>query len=97
MDEIDGSSRRHYRREPQEIWVNEFTENSAQRFREQLFAKAKSDTDRPIVIYIDSYGGYVDSLAKMIASMDEIASSMEQVRAKLVSQKGLLTKKQSSH
>lgn len=55
-----------------EIWVNKFTEESAQKFREQIFEKAKVSADKPIVIYIDSYGGYVDALAKMIASMDEL-------------------------
>jgi ATP-dependent Clp protease protease subunit len=33
---------------------------------------AKSDPSRPVVIYIDSYGGYVDALAKMIETLDEI-------------------------
>lgn len=55
-----------------EIWVNEFTEESAQEFREALIAEAKGDIMRPIVIYIDSYGGQVDALAKMVETMDEI-------------------------
>jgi ATP-dependent Clp endopeptidase proteolytic subunit ClpP len=55
-----------------EIWVNDFTEESAQKFRESLLEEAKGDLLRPIVIYIDSYGGQVDSLAKMIETMDEL-------------------------
>lgn len=59
-----------------EIWVNEFTEESAQEFREALIAEAKGDIMRPIVIYIDSYGGQVDALAKMVETMDEIPNPM---------------------
>lgn len=55
-----------------EIWVNEFTEKSAQEFRNQIMDAAEHDSGRIIPIYIDSYGGYVDSLAKMIETMDEV-------------------------
>ena len=55
-----------------EVCVNEFTEKSATRFREQVLNRASIDPDAPIVIYIDSYGGYVDSLAKMIETMHEV-------------------------
>lgn len=57
-----------------EIWVNDFTEESAQEFREALLAEAKGDPLRPIVIYIDSYGGQVDALAKMVETMDELTN-----------------------
>lgn len=60
-------------REPgDEIWVNEFTEDSAQEFRKALIEEGKSNSSKPIVVYIDSYGGQVDALAKMIETMDEI-------------------------
>lgn len=55
-----------------EIWVNKFTEDSATQFRESLLLRSRHDQDVPIVVHIDSYGGYVDSLAKMIETMDEI-------------------------
>ena len=55
-----------------EIWVIEFNEESAQDFRTSILKKSKENSHAPIIIYIDSYGGYVDSLAKMIATMDEI-------------------------
>lgn len=54
-----------------EIWVNKFNEESAQDFREQIRDKSKGDPMKPILVYIDSYGGQVDSLAKMIETMDE--------------------------
>jgi ATP-dependent Clp protease protease subunit len=54
-----------------EIWVNEFTEDSARDFRNDVTEAAKSDPGKPIVIYIDSYGGQVDSLASMIETMDQ--------------------------
>jgi ATP-dependent Clp protease, protease subunit len=55
-----------------EVWVNEFTEESAQKFREELLEEAKGNSNRPIIVYIDSYGGEVDSLAKMVETMDEV-------------------------
>ena len=56
-----------------EIWVNEFTEKSAQKFREELLKAADKVEERcPIIVRIDSYGGYVDSLAKMLETMDSI-------------------------
>lgn len=55
-----------------EIWVNKFTEESAQKFREQVMERASDDPNMLIPIYIDSYGGYVDSLAKMIETMNEV-------------------------
>lgn len=56
----------------QEIWVTKFDEESAQKFRAAVMDQAKSDPTKPIVIYIDSYGGYVDALAKMIETLDEV-------------------------
>jgi ATP-dependent Clp protease, protease subunit len=55
-----------------EIWVTKFDEESAQKFRALVMEASKLDPSKPIVIYIDSYGGYVDSLAKMIETIDEI-------------------------
>ena len=55
----------------EEIWVNEFTEKSARVFREQML-NATKEVDKPIIINIDSYGGYVDSLASMIETISEI-------------------------
>jgi ATP-dependent Clp protease protease subunit len=55
-----------------EIWVTKFDEEHAQKFRIALLEAAKVDPSRPLVIYIDSYGGFVDSLAKMIETIDEI-------------------------
>lgn len=55
-----------------EIWVNTFDEESAQRFREQVMERARKSPMLLIPIYIDSYGGNADSLAKMIETMDEV-------------------------
>lgn len=55
-----------------EIWVTKFDEEHAQKFRLAVMEASKLDPSRPIVIYIDSYGGYVDALAKMIETLDEI-------------------------
>lgn len=55
-----------------EIWVTKFDEDSAQKFRNLIMAQSDDDPMKPIIIYIDSYGGFVDSLAKMIETMDEV-------------------------
>lgn len=55
-----------------EIWVTEFNEKASQQFREKVLKLSAECHREPIVVYIDSYGGYVDSLAKMIETLDEI-------------------------
>jgi ATP-dependent Clp protease protease subunit len=55
-----------------EIWVTKFDEDGAKKFRDSVMAIAKHDSNRPIAIYIDSYGGMVDSLATMIETLDEV-------------------------
>jgi len=55
-----------------EIWVTDFTPEAAQKFRERVVMASEESPEEPIVVYIDSYGGYVDSLAKMIETLDEI-------------------------
>ena len=62
----------HEENHSKEIWVHEFTEKAAQKFRQQILEIAHEDPNRVIPIYIDSYGGYVDSLASMIETMDEV-------------------------
>lgn len=59
-----------------EIAVNEFTEQSASFFREQLLERARRDPNAPIMIYIDSYGGSVDALSTMIETMDEVTNPL---------------------
>lgn len=55
-----------------EIWVTKFDQEHAQKFRASVLALVKGDPNKPITIYIDSYGGYVDALAKMIETLDEV-------------------------
>ena len=55
-----------------EIWVTKFDEEHAQKFRDQVLEVAAMGPTKPVVVYIDSYGGYVDALAKMIETLDEI-------------------------
>lgn len=56
-----------------DIWVNEFTEKSALKFREQIMDVVNGyDTNKPIIVRIDSYGGLVDSLASMIETIDSV-------------------------
>lgn len=55
-----------------EVWVQEFTTESAQQFREQVLERSDKEGVMVIPIYIDSYGGSVDALAKMISTMDSV-------------------------
>lgn len=55
-----------------DIVVNKFTEESARDFRKKVLAKASIDPNMPIIVYIDSYGGYVDSLNSMIGTMHQV-------------------------
>ena len=55
-----------------EILVTKFDQESAQKFRTAVLHASKPDPNKPIVIYIDSYGGYVDALAHMIETLDEV-------------------------
>lgn len=58
-----------------EIWVNEFTEKSAQVFREQVISKCEENPSGVIQINIDSYGGSVDALVKMVETMNEMPNA----------------------
>lgn len=55
-----------------DIIVNEFTEESAVEFREKFLREAEKGEDYPIIVYIDSYGGYVDALASMVGTMQSV-------------------------
>lgn len=55
-----------------DIIVNSFTEEAARSFREQIISRAIADNQAPIVIYIDSYGGYLDSLNSMLETIEQI-------------------------
>ena len=57
-----------------EIWVTKFDEESSRVFREQIVASSRGDSMKPIVVYIDSYGGAVDSLANMIETLDSVSN-----------------------
>lgn len=69
IDKLLGS-----KRDSDEIWVNEFSEDSAGKFRDELLEACKGDPKKPVVVYIDSYGGSVDALSSMIESMDEVSN-----------------------
>jgi len=62
------------RNQNDEIWVHDFTEESAKSFRDQMMRAVREapHPNHPIVVWIDSYGGYVDSLAVMIETIDEV-------------------------
>ena len=55
-----------------EIIVNKFTEESAKSFREKVIYRAMQDPNMPIIVYIDSYGGYMDSLNSMLETIEQV-------------------------
>lgn len=57
------------------IWVTQFTEESAKSFTKEVF-EASANKDKPIVIYIDSYGGVVDSLAVMAGALGSVENKI---------------------
>lgn len=58
--------------EKKEIIVNNFDEQAAREFREQVISQSQRDPSSPIIIYIDSYGGYLDSLNMMLETMHQV-------------------------
>lgn len=54
------------------IWVNAFNEESAKKFTEGVYKAAETNSKKPIIVNIDSYGGYVDALATMLGVMDSV-------------------------
>jgi ATP-dependent Clp protease protease subunit len=58
------------------IWVTEFDDDKAKDFSEKLFRISAKDTKKPIMIYIDSYGGSVDALASMYAALDVVPNQI---------------------
>lgn len=55
-----------------EIIVNKFTEESAKDFRKKVISRAMQDSVAPIIVYIDSYGGYLDSLNSMLETIEQV-------------------------
>jgi len=59
-----------------EIMVNKFTEESAKSFRKKVIHRATQDSNQPILVYIDSYGGYIDSLNSMLETMEQVPNEI---------------------
>lgn len=55
-----------------EVTVNKFTEEAANKFAKDVADAASLDTNHPITINIDSYGGQVYSLINMIETMRSV-------------------------
>jgi ATP-dependent Clp protease protease subunit len=57
-----------------DIIVNSFNEESARQFRKQVMIRNMQDPNMPIVVYIDSYGGYLDSLNSMLETIGQVTN-----------------------
>lgn len=54
------------------IWVHNFDEEAAAKFGNLVFKVAEKDEREPIIVYVDSYGGYIDALVSMLSIMDGV-------------------------
>jgi ATP-dependent Clp protease, protease subunit len=54
------------------LWITTFNEEDAKKFSESVFKIAGRDEHEPIIVYVDSYGGYVDVLSAMLSVMDSV-------------------------
>lgn len=63
-------------KEPGVIWVTDFTESAAKDFCTSVFKAAQESPKRPILLYIDSYGGYVHAAGSMIAALDSVPNEI---------------------
>jgi ATP-dependent Clp protease protease subunit len=59
-----------------DIVVNKFNEEAAKKFRSQVLKRAALDESMPIVVYIDSYGGYIDSLNNMLDTIEQVPNQI---------------------
>lgn len=58
----------------EDVIVNSFNEESARQFRKQVMMRNSQDPNMPIVVYIDSYGGYLDSLNSMLETIGQVSN-----------------------
>lgn len=54
------------------IWVTDFTGSAASKFAASVLKAAQADESKPIVVYVDSYGGEIDGLNAMLSVMDSV-------------------------
>jgi ATP-dependent Clp protease protease subunit len=57
-----------------DVVVNSFNEESAREFRKQIMSRNMQNPNMPIVVYIDSYGGYLDSLNSMLETIEQVSN-----------------------
>lgn len=62
-----------------EIYVTDFTTDSAIAFRKKLFYLAAKFPKDPIRVYIDSHGGDLEALATMVASMNQVRNEIHTI------------------
>ena len=60
----------------EDIVVNKFNEESAKKFRSQVLKRAAIDESMPILVYIDSYGGYIDALNNMLDTIEQVPNQI---------------------
>lgn len=74
--EVDKVEEKAHEDDEDILWVTAFDEDTAKNFTEKLFKAARKYPKKPILIFIDSYGGSVDALAAMIGAMDTVKNKI---------------------
>jgi ATP-dependent Clp protease protease subunit len=69
-NELEDLHREQEQLPTREIWVNDFNEEAVRQFHSKVTVMALNGPSFPIVVYIDSYGGYADSLMAMLDIME---------------------------
>lgn len=57
---------------PGDIWVSDFSDQSAKEFREKLQLASMMNPEYPIIVRINTYGGEADNLTSMISAIEEV-------------------------
>jgi ATP-dependent Clp protease protease subunit len=58
------------------IWVTEFDAKAASEFCNALFKASEADPQKPIIVYINSYGGEASGLLAMLSAMDAVPNTI---------------------
>lgn len=58
------------------LWVTEFEEEKAREFNEKVLKQSVKNPKKPLIIYIDSYGGAVDALSAMVTTLETVPNKI---------------------
>ena len=63
--------------ESYEIWLNgEFNRDNTALLRKEIIKSANESEEKPIIVYINSHGGYVDMLTNLLDTFDSVPNKI---------------------